>query len=95
MRQGIRAPTEIREGVGMSTLEFNIDGGPAALSVRRFSIREALSDILSVSVVACIPDADLDLDAILLQTGLLLDQRWMGVRPRGGQPRLYGRLRVD
>src|SRR5689334_20890220 len=48
-------------------LQLWIEGVEPALSVRRVSIREQLLDVFSLSIVACSPRQDLDLEAMLFR----------------------------
>ena len=46
-------------------LQLSFDSGEDSLSVRRFSVREAVSTPFEVTIEACSPSEDLDLDAIV------------------------------
>ena len=49
----------------MPTLELTFASGESTLSVRRFSVHEAISSLFTVSVVARSPSADVDLEALV------------------------------
>jgi type VI secretion system secreted protein VgrG len=49
----------------MSVLELYFEGGEASLSVRRFSVHEAVSSLFAVSVWARADDPSIDLEAIV------------------------------
>jgi type VI secretion system secreted protein VgrG len=79
------------EGIAMATLELCIEGIEPALSVRRFSVREGVSELFDVSVVACSPRADLDLDDVVLKpASFAIAAGWAFVR--GGGSRSYSGL---
>src|SRR5262245_17098862 len=50
----------------MSVLDLTV-ASSAPLSVRRFSVHEAVSSLFTVSLLACSPDPDIDLEAIVGQ----------------------------
>ncbi|MCC6554908.1 MAG: type VI secretion system tip protein VgrG, partial [Polyangiaceae bacterium] len=73
----------------MALLELSFEGGERSLAVRRFSIREEMSGLFTVHVIAASPRPDLDAEAIVgeraelrLDTGLL--------HARGGVRRFRG-----
>ena len=49
----------------MPHLELTLAAGETSLSVRRFSIREALSALFEIEITALSPNEDLDLEAIV------------------------------
>ncbi len=55
----------------MSRLELSFASKEDSLSVRRFAIREAMSDLFEVSVVARSPNDDIDLESIVGQPASL------------------------
>jgi type VI secretion system secreted protein VgrG len=70
----------------MATLELWIEGVEPALSVRRFDIREGLSELFSIYVTACSPRADLDLDDIILKpASFSMTAGWVFVLGTGGR----------
>jgi type VI secretion system secreted protein VgrG len=70
----------------MATLELLIDGVEPALSVRRFAVREGVSELFDVSVVACSPRADLDLDDVVLKpASFSIAAGWAFVRACGSR----------
>lgn len=70
----------------MAALELWIEGVEPALSVRRFDIREGLSELFRISVTACSPRADLDLDDIILKpASFSMTAGWAFVLGAGGR----------
>jgi len=70
----------------MAALELWIEGVEPALSVRQFEIREGLSELFSISVLACSPRVDLDLDDIILKpASLSMTAGWVFVLGAGGR----------
>jgi type VI secretion system secreted protein VgrG len=68
----------------MTTLELHIEGGSPVLSVRQFTIREGVSELFSVSVVARSPRPDLDLDeAIFKEASFCIAGGWAFVQRAG------------
>jgi type VI secretion system secreted protein VgrG len=51
----------------MAVLQLCIEGIEPALSVRRVSVREQLSGLFTLAIVARSPRPDLDLDAAIFQ----------------------------
>src|SRR5262245_19753381 len=49
----------------MSLLELSFESKEDSLSVRRFAVREAISSLFEIEVVARSPNDDLDLEAII------------------------------
>ena len=70
----------------MATLDVWIDGLEPALSVRRFEVRESVSELFTISLVACSPRVDLDLDDLVLRpASFLLTSGWAFVRNGGSR----------
>lgn len=55
----------------MALLELSFASGETSLSVRRFSVHEAISSLFTVSVWARSPQQDLDLESIVGQQASL------------------------
>lgn len=49
----------------MAKLELSFESGEDSFSVRQFSVHEAISGLFSVAVLACSPNEDIDLEAIV------------------------------
>jgi type VI secretion system secreted protein VgrG len=78
-------------GTAMATLDLWIDGIEPALSVRRFDVREALSEPFSISIIACSPRPDIDLDEVILKpASFAICAGWAHVRNNG--TRIYSGL---
>ena len=70
----------------MATLELRIQGVPPSLSVRRFEIREGVSELFTVLIMARSPHADLDLDAAILQpASFRIEAGWAFVQGGGSR----------
>src|SRR5580704_16001284 len=54
-----------RGGEAMSILELSFASGEGSLSVRTFAVRESISGLFSVSIVARSPNDDIDLESLV------------------------------
>lgn len=70
----------------MSLLELTFASGESSLSVRRFSVREQISNPFEVQIVALSPNDEIDLEAIngkpasfTMESGLRIPRTWSGV----------------
>src|SRR3954468_685750 len=73
----------LRASFAPRALDLWIEGVEPALSVRQISVREQLSDLFSIAIVARLPRADLDLEAMLFRPASLTIMR-CGVRTYTG-----------